>query len=753
MAYPRRSLEESGSSGGRSAAALARVRLAAAAFFLSGAAALIYQVCWQRILALHTGVGLYSITLIVGAFMTGLGLGSWLGGERSARLTPRDAMRAFVGIELGIAAFGAASGYLYYDWLYGSSIPQRLPPALAGLLHFAVLLPPTFLMGMSLPFLADALVEEPGRAREVLGVLYGLNTAGASLGALVTPWVLLRYGGVRGALLAAAAANLAAAWVGSRLLGAWPPAAPGVEVPFAAAPAERRPFPVWVVLYAVSGFCALSLEIVWFRVVDVAARATAFTFGTVLSVYLLGFGAGALAASRPRLRVERPLRAFLACQSALLAYAAFGAVALSALPPTLPVLRDLYAYWSSHEMFRIDATLYLLLPALLYLPATFLMGFSFPMLQRAVHEEARGVGRRVGYLQAANILGCLVGSVLTGLVLIDRWGTTGALRALLVTALVFPAAGAVWCRPRRSFVAWAALLVAMAVAVPSQEAFWFRLHGASPPTLIREDATGVVVLRPDGEDWSMLVNGKANSTLPFRGVHMALGAMPVIIHPAPRDVAIIGLGSGDTAWSAGCREEVRNLVVFELARGEWSLLRDLAARPGAPTGLLSFLTDPRYSIRVEDGRNAIDRGGADWDVIETDALHPPSAYSSYVFSVEFFARSGARLRKGGLMCTWNPTPRVDASFRRVFRYVVEGMWNGAVLVGSHEPIPLDRDRWRRRATSEAVTSYLGGDRAREIVGRCIDTARLGDPTPNDAAETNRDLFPRDEFRTPPAATP
>jgi spermidine synthase len=177
-------------------------------FLLSGGAALVYQVAWQRLLALHSGVGLYSVAMIVAAFMAGLGVGSLLGGRLSTRFGARRALVAFASLEVAIGAFGAASTYLYYDWLYPYAVHLPSPSWQAGMLHLAALLPPTVLMGMSLPFLVRAVVTDVARAGRRIGWLYGINVLGAAIGALATPWLLLPRLGLRGAVLAAAGANL-----------------------------------------------------------------------------------------------------------------------------------------------------------------------------------------------------------------------------------------------------------------------------------------------------------------------------------------------------------------------------------------------------------------------------------------------------------------------------------------------------------------------------------------------------------------
>jgi spermidine synthase len=269
------------------------------------------------------------------------------------------------------------------------------------------------------------------------------------------------------------------------------------------------------------------------------------------------------------------------------------------------------------------------------------------------------------------------------------------------------------------------------------------------PGLFEEDATGLAAITPWGKTgrplWRVYVNGKSNSLLPFGGVHTALGAVPALMHNAPRDVAIVGLGSGDTAWAAGCRREVtREVVVFEIIAPQKRLLEALAAAPGPPQDLGAFLADARFTHVVADGRNAIDRGRRLYDVIEMDALFPGSAGSGNLYSVDFFERCARKLRPGGLMAVWAPTPRVFASFRAAFPHVLE-MKERTILVGSPNPIPFEPAVWKARALAPDVQAYLGAGRAQELVREYLTTAReAGEP---EVVDLNRDLFPRDEFNT------
>ena len=729
-----------------------RVALAGLLFLVSGGAALVYQVTWQRLLALHSGVGIYSVAMIVAAFMAGLGIGSLVGGRLSARVDRVAALRSFAFLELLIGAFGAVSSWIYYDWLYPWAVHLPSPSWQAGLLHFAALLPPTVLMGMSLPFLVRAVVTDVEGAGRRIGWLYGINVLGAAGGALVTPWLLLPWGGILGGVLVAAAAN-GLVGLGALALGSLPAAAPG-EAATAPAPSVTggeapgsRPFGLWLGLYALSGFVALSLEVVWFRLLDVAVKSTAFTFGTVLAVYLLGSALGSLAGAPIVARLRRPLRVFLVTQCALVGLSAAAVIALVALPAHWPLVDWFLEYWASYDFFKLghvsDPThvtrLYVVLPfALLFLP-TVLMGFSFPVLQRAVHDNPAVSGRRVGALQAANIAGCTAGSLLVGLVTLALLGTPGTLRLLLACGVVFALVGLRYYGA--SFVVPAAVLALLAAYVPGPDPLWLRLHGITkevPIAIFDEDGTGVVALTPEQGDWKLSINGRGNSWLPYGSGHTLLGALPASVHPAPRRVAVVGLGSGDTASAASYRSETVSTTVFEISHPQPRVLWRLAGFVDVPD-LRRLLEDSRLHIRLEDGRKALEATPETYDLIETDATFPETAGSGNLYSLEFFQAAARRLEPGGVVCTWSPTPRVYRTFRTAFPHVVEGEERG-VLIGSLDPILFEPEVWQARAREGA--SRLGAARALEVAEAL---GRLRPASGSIEGTLNRDLFPRDEL--------
>jgi predicted membrane-bound spermidine synthase len=629
------------------------------------------------------------------------------------------------------------------------------PPLRAALVQLACLSVPTFLMGLSLPFLVRALVRDVADAPRTIGYLYALNTLGASVGALVTPWVLVRFHGMRVALLCAAAANVIAGLGALALSRGTREAA---DAPPSPAGGTDRRFALWATLYGIGGFCALSLEILWFRLIDVAVKSTGFTFGTVLAVYLAGCGLGTLAGIRLAPRLVRPLRAFLASQCGILLYAALAVLTLVLIPPGTPFFRWFFDLWGGRGSYNLGGAwntssvlrLYLVLPAVLFGPPTVLMGFSFVALQRAVQDDVRRSGRRVGVLQAANILGCVAGSLLVGLLALSWIGSAGTLRALAAIGVLLAALGLGLGEGRRLFASLGAALLALVFALPGEQALWRRLHGmaGADRAAAAEDATGVVLVSEHDQGLRRVwVNGRHHSILPFGGIHTALGAAPAAIHPSPQRVAVIGLGSGDTAWASGFRRpETRVLTAFEICAPQLRLLHEVAYGPDPPPKLQRFLEDPRLTIRLADGRNALLRGNEGFDLIEMDALYPSSPYSGNLYSVEFYELCARRLRAGGLMCTWAPTSRVHATFQSVFPHVLE-LAEGQILVGSADPIAVDLPAWQARLTSGPAVAYLGLPRVNELLA-LLRGARPAVRQPIGPSDVNRDLFPRDELNSP-----
>jgi spermidine synthase len=760
-------------------------------FFASGFAALVYQVVWQRLLVIFSGSDIQSTTIIVAAFMAGLGCGSIAGGRIADRLSTSAGLFSFAAAELAIGVFGFFSASFYYDVLYQrfGQLPWSLESRAAIL--FVSLLWPTFFMGVSLPLLARALTWDIERAAAITGALYGWNTLGAAVGAFATTWWILPLYGLGRCLQFGAVLNLLAAAIAIPLAVLAPRVL--VSRPFqgrqgagperAGLQAVRHrdgftlPFAGWAVVYALTGFLALSLEIVWFRLMGVMLRSTAFTFGTLLAIYLTGIGLGSLVGTTIVRRTRRPGNAFLTMQAALVFYAALAITLLVATLDDGAALSSLIARTepvniaAAAAAFRGDpgevaglpdhfVLLYFGIPTLLILPPTILMGVAFPLLQRAVQTDIHRIGMRIGTLLMANIAGAALGSFVTGWWCLDWLGTSGTLKMLVVLSLLFPVALLVRSAGGRSRVRVVSLagvvaaMVLLVVWIPDAARLWAGLHGGRPATILYgEDGSGTFVLKSERGTFrrrvTVFVNGSAHSWIPYGGIHTILGALPAFIHPEPRDVAIIGLGSGDTLFASAARREVERLTCIEIVRPQLPTLERLQ-REQPYSGLHAILGDRRIEQVYADGRLYLMQARQHYDIIEADALWPTSAYAGNLYSDGYFTLVRDRLKPNGLAVSWAPTRRVRNTFLNVFPHVLD---YGDIVIGSRDPIAWDESAIRQRLADERVQDYFeeSGVDVLDLLTPYLDRRpRLFTPADDRSmmADVNTDLFPKDEFGLP-----
>lgn len=759
--------------GARARPALA---LLLALFFLSGFSALVYQTAWHRILGLFGGADSVSAAIVVGAFLLGLGVGSLVAGLYADRLSRRRALALFAACELGIAAFAALSPWLFHDIVYGRLAALAASRVTVFLIVFAALLWPTFLMGCSLPLLGKAIVQDIARSARQIGWLYGINTLGAGVGALAAGWLIIGHVGYAGAVYVAAVLNVVVAIGGAvlafgggdRATQSMPPPPlwgrlgeggathemPLLETPLPSPPPqggrghEGRVWR-WCGLVFVSGFLIVGLQIVWYRLMGVLMQSNAYGFSLVLGAFLIGDAVGLLIGARTVDRIRDPLGFFRLMQVATLALAALG-IAILLLGVGSGLLRGDFVERDIVSSQANDIALLLLLTALIVLPGSVVMGFSFPVVQRAVQTDLGRLGRRVGLVQLANIVGNSAGSLVTGLLLLHWLGTTGTLLTLGAIAALFGAAE-LWRgrRPAPARRIAVALLTVMSIGLPlllvDNTAFWRRLHAttAGERVWVAEDRTGLAVLRLNANDEGRLyIQGHSQSCLPFCTVHAFLGAIGPLTHPAPKDVLVIGIGSGGTPWAAGLHAATQSVRAIEIVAPVLDALRQQRADGGG-----SALFDERHiTTTVADGRHTLLVDPTRYDVIEADAILPKSSLSGLLYSREFFEQVRAHLKPGGLYVQWAPTERSIATFRAVFPHVVLVQ---PALIGSDRPIPYDAATIRARLREARVQEKLR--RAR------IDAAELDawfrDKKPEvlnngavvAAADINTDLFPRDEY--------
>lgn len=719
-------------------------------FFLSGAAALIYQTAWHRLLGLFAGADTIAAALVVGAFLLGLGIGSLAAGLYADRLSRRAALIAFAICEVGIAAFALLSPWLYYDVIYRGLLPLAESRAVIFAVVFAGLLWPTFLMGCSLPFLSKAVVSQIAGSAQLIGWLYGLNTLGAGVGAFFGGWYLIGTVGFDKAVYLGALINLVVAGGGLLLArGLDMEAAQPVPKKVAAETADGVVWR-WSLLVFISGFLIVALQIVWYRLIGVLLQSNGYSFSLVLTVFLLGDAAGLLVGARVIDRIADPRRFFFLMQGIATALALAGAwfVYLGIGAGILP------ATFVDHDIMgpnTANPALILLLLAVVVLPASFIMGFSFPVVQKAVQRDLDRLGSRVGLVQLANIVGNSMGSLVAGLLLLDLVGTAGTLKLLVAIGLAFAVLQLAGPRATRWAYVPAAVLVAGLALFPGGEEFWRRLHGLTDEkAIVAEDKTGLSLLKMSGNDsrdegGRLYIQGHSQSRLPFDTVHAYLGAIGPLTHDAPRRVLVIGSGTGGTPYAAGLNPATEQVKVIEIVAPVIETLKTYTAA-GGRSGVDELLSSRRFDVTVADGRHSLALDPVRYDVIEADAILPKTALSGLLNSREFFEQVRTKLAPGGIYVQWAPTERSVATFRSVFPYVT--MIHPAML-GSDRPIPYSREKIATLLARPGVASHLTAARIdRAELGRWFEDKKIevlndGRTVPTDSPNT--DFFPRDEY--------
>lgn len=765
--------------------------LLAALFLLSGFSAVLYQVIWQRILGIFSGVHIYSITVIVTAFMAGLGFGSLLGGRIADRFTPKRALVAFAICELAIGLFAFISPWVYYDFAYVRLSALVQHQAMLPAVHFVLLLFPTVLMGASLPLLARGLVRGTEGAARTIGVLYGLNALGAGLGALISVWLFIGEIGFVGTIRVGACLNLiasAGAWWVSRAVPSAPVAGAGERRLSRETPAGT-PDPRWLrwaLLYGLSGFIALSLEILWFRYLDVGIKSSPYTFGHILGLFLVLLGIGSIVGTITVERSRRPARVFLVGQWGITVCAALSMLFLSTWPADTALLRPFVLHWfgpaspeiagvldalgnrsapGAQSLLELFGRLYFVLPLWLMGVPVFLMGLTYAYVQKTVQTSVGDVGWRTGVVQTMNIVGSMLGSFLTGAVLLELLGTPrsfqwvvglGMVTFGLLAARQFDAK-----RSRNTAVAVVLASILLPMSLPGPQEFWSRLHGMQPASVVvAEDATGVAALQlgVPGVDWvPMRVNGKMHSRVPFGDEHTLLGLVPALVHPRMETALIIGLGTGNTAWAAASRPYTREVKVFEIVRPELEVLEELVTMEGPYACVRRLLDDERISLNFTDGRLALRTSAESFDLIEADGLDPSMAFSGNLYSREFFELCRGRLAPGGILCTYVPTERTRRTVIDVFPYVLDFHSRpdfASFIIAATTPLEFDKEVLRQRFDEASTQTYLDeaglGEYTRELFLRFLSNLEVTviddrNRTQYSSGDVNTDLFPRDEF--------
>ncbi len=623
---------------------------------LSGAAGLAYEVLWLKQLSLLFGSTSSAAAVTLAAFFLGLASGSWaLGGfaERSVR-----PLLGYAALELGIAL--SAGLYLllhhFYGTIYASIYQACGGPGTALLLAkfalaFVVLVPPSFCMGGTLPFLGQYLI----RSRESLGrvgaALYATNTIGGIVGALLAGFLLPSALGFLNAYLLCICVSLSIAAVSARI-------GRGEVLPVQAAPKAGKPEKAsmprgWVLSLAfVSGVLTLGLEVIWTRMFAQVLQNSVFTFSVVLATFLSSLAMGSALASILMRRTTRP-------ESVLTALLALAGIAAS--------LSVAIFWFSTNGLQYVGATLgwseYLLLVAAMALstmgPPGVLAGAVFPYLLKLESQRMRSAGRSIGQLTALNTVGATVGSLLAGFVLLS---TVGMWRGMQWIAFAyFACALLVAWKGRARFAALVPLagIALVATILDPKGLPVVRVAGAERLLETWESKDGIVaVTETPGSRWIKVNNWntiggaeaaeeEAPGELLWQG-QVWQSQLPLLVHGKAKSVFFLGMGTGIPAGAA-LEFPVERVVVAELVDEVVVASREYFEEE---TGGLH--TDGRATVIAEDGRNFLRGTRETFDLIVSECFVPWRAGVGSLYSVDHYVESRKRLRPGGLYAQWIP---------------------------------------------------------------------------------------------------
>jgi spermidine synthase len=697
----------------------------------SGCAALIYEIVWFQLLQLVIGSSAISLGLLLAAYMGGLCLGSVaLPRLVSARHHP---MRVYALLELGIGVFGviALFGVPLIGRLYVAGTTSGiLGVVLRGVVAVLCLLPPTVLMGGSLPAISRWVETTPtGVSR--LGLLYSANVAGAVIGCLVTGFYLLRVYDMAVATYLAAAINIGVALgalglargAGDRF------SSPAKQLLEETDDKNRSSVPLIYLAIGLSGLTALGAEVVWTRLLSLLLGATVYTFSIILAVFLFGLWAGSGAGSFLARRVLEPRMALAGCQILLAAAIAWTAFTLAHVLPFWPVDPLL----TTNPWFNFDLDVTRCLRTIF--PATLLWGASFPLALASAAREGDDPARLSGEIYAANTAGSIVGALVFTLLLIPGIGTRSSQQVLIwlaAASATVSLGAAVRSGVRAAKAGWAlagAAVVAFGLAATVSDLPWqaiaygrriapilrglnIAMDAEAQPLFVGEGMNASVVINQRGDQRFFYVSGKSEaSSVPVdMRLQRMMGHLPALIHPDPKSVLVVGFGAGVTAGSFVPYPEVQSLVICELEKLIPPASGEFFAKEN-----YNVLHDGRTRVVYDDARHYILTTPGKFDVITTDPIHPWVKGTSTLYSKEYYQLVKSHLNPRGVVAQWLPIYESDeetvktelATFFTVFpnATVWSNYMNGdgydLVLLGRDDSTPIDVDALQHRLDQSA----------------------------------------------------
>lgn len=710
-----------------------------ACFFLSGASALIYETVWQRMLTLVLGVSTWSISAVLTAYMAGLTLGAWWFRRIADRA--RSGVRAYALVEFGIALCSVAATWcvdplmhVYVRLASGAHAGFFVMHLIRFALSLAVFIVPCTLIGATMPLMGRLLTRYAGSLGVGFGRFYAANTLGAVLGAGLAGFLLIRTIGMHAAVYVACAGNLLAALIALVAgLSGEPAAASASAIPAPAAqpPAvaalnggDTRRARQLCLLAGLSGLTGLGYEITWMRLLAVYTLNSAYVFAMLLTSFLAALAVGSAIGARWMRRRPDQTATVVAAVQMLLAMTA--PLVLSLTHWARHMSLQLQSY-SEFQVFRVEYSIVL---AVVFVPAV-LLGITLPMLAGLLPGGASAPGRSVGALYASNSLGAIVGSTITGLMLIPHLGLRST---LMVYGLVNFGIGC-WIAARlgaqrvRGFAlipAGAILLAALGLLAPINARF------VRPPA----DIGDAIPYYAEGETAVVHITYLEAQQRLFRTLYLdsqsvagdteelvtdqkMFAHLPALLHPDPRRALIVGFGTGGTSYSMLLHEIETHCV--EIERKVPEAANHFFAQNHGVVNLRAGLDPARKDFRLilDDARSWLHLATEPYDLIMDDLTNIQYRGNGNLYTRECFQLIRGNLTSDGIGCAWVPASGLSSeSLRMVVRtfqhvYPHTSVWylsnrvnDFVILTGTPERLTIDLGDWEARMAEPAIREDL-----------------------------------------------
>jgi len=641
-------------------------------FILSGISALIYQLVWQRALLTIYGSNVESVAMVVASFLAGLGIGSIAGGWIS-KSTRAPLVLLFGLAELGVGAYGLVSLKLFDA--VGAMTSAQAHGLTTGALVFLLVFLPTLLMGATLPLLVAHQVRDTAHVGQSVSRLYFVNTLGAALGAFIAAHWLLGSFGMSGTVRVAASLNALAAFIVLIAMRKAPQASDQPSPSLISDPSSQIPFRTALLWSALSGFLALSWEIIWSRVFNFVSASRAPVFGYMLGSYLLGLALGSLF-SPYLLKKTGDLRSRLARWVLMSSSLVFMVAPFTAISAAM-------GHWEYGFIFVIAAGT--------------LLGVAFPLLCHAAIPPGKDTGSQLSLFYLASIIGSGAGSLLTGFVFMEHM-------SLHLLSVLLLGVSWLWAESIGRFqlphnTRWQPLLMMMITLGPFQ-GFYERLQykhdfkSGMRFAQIIESRHGVITVDTSNAVYG---NGAYDGMIGTKLEPKSWLVRPYFLS-AVRDrienVLVIGVASGSWTQILVSHPQVKSVTAIELSHGYLDLIR---SRPE----VASLLTHPKLNLVIDDGRRWLrQHPDARFDAIVMNTTHHWREFASALLSREFLTEVKAHLTPDGI-AFWNCTesPRAARTGMVVFPHTLMVMNH---CLASNTPLEPNRDRWQKILTSYRI---------------------------------------------------